>query len=99
MANSDLMILPSLHEGFPVVLVESQAAGLPTLVSNTVAKEVDLGLGLVQFLPIDNAEIWAEKVMNFAKFSLSDEQIFNTLSQQGFDIYQNAIALQQLYES
>ncbi|ATQ83454.1 glycosyltransferase family 1 protein [Moraxella osloensis] len=99
MANADLMILPSLHEGFPVVLVESQAAGLPTLVSNTVAKEVDLGLGLVQFLPIDNAEIWAEKVMNFAKFSLSDEQIFNTLSQQGFDIYQNAIALQQLYES
>lgn len=99
MAGADLMLMPSLYEGFPVVLVESQAVGLPTLVSNTVAKEVDLGLGLVQFLPIDNAEIWAEKVMNFAKFSLSDEQILNTLSQQGFDIYQNAIALQQLYES
>lgn len=30
---------------------------------------------------------------------LSDEQIFNLLSQQGFDIYQNAMALQQIYES
>ena len=29
MAAADVMLLPSLHEGFPVVLVESQAAGLP----------------------------------------------------------------------
>lgn len=99
MANADLMILPSLNEGFPVVLVESQASGLSALVSDMVAKEVDLGLDLVHFLPIDNAEIWVKKVMNFTKVSLFDEQIFNTLSQQGFDIRQNSIALQQLYES
>lgn len=99
MANSDLMILPSLHEGFPVVLVESQAAGLSSLVSDTVAKEVDLGLGLVEFLPIDNAELWAERIKNFVKLNLSDEKIFKTLSHQGFDIHQNVIELQQLYES
>jgi glycosyltransferase EpsF len=45
MANADIMILPSLHEGFPVVLVESQAVGLSTLVSDNVSQEVDLGLG------------------------------------------------------
>ena len=99
MANADLMILPSLHEGFPVVLVESQAAGLSSLISDTVAKEVDLGLGLVEFLPIDNAELWAERIKNFVKLNLSDEKIFKTLSHQGFDIHQNVIELQQLYES
>lgn len=99
MANADLMILPSLHEGFPVVLVESQAAGLSSLVSDTVAKEVDLGLGLVEFLPIDNAELWAERIKNFVKLNLSDEKIFKTLSHQGFDIHQNVIELQKLYES
>lgn len=99
MANADLMILPSLYEGFPVVLVESQAAGLSSLISDTVAKEVDLGLGLVEFLPIDNAELWAERIKNFVKLNLSDEKIFKTLSHQGFDIHQNVIELQQLYES
>lgn len=99
MANADLMILPSLHEGFPVVLVESQAAGLSSLISDTVAKEVDLGLGLVEFLPIDNAELWAERIKNFVKLNLSDEKIFKTLSHQGFDIHQNVIELQKLYES
>lgn len=99
MANADLMVLPSLYEGFPVVLVESQAAGLSSLISDTVAKEVDLGLGLVEFLPIDNAELWAERIKNFVKLNLSDEKIFKTLSHQGFDIHQNVIELQQLYES
>ncbi len=38
----DLFLLPSLFEGFPVVLVESQTAGLPSLVSDTITKQVKL---------------------------------------------------------
>lgn len=49
---ADLFILPSLVEGFPVVLVEAQAAGVPCLVSDRVSAEVDLGLGLIRFLPV-----------------------------------------------
>jgi glycosyltransferase EpsF len=49
---ADLFILPSLVEGFPVVLVEAQAAGLACLVSDRVSSEVDLGMGLIRFLPV-----------------------------------------------
>ena len=37
----DLFLLPSLHEGLPLVLVEAQASGLTCVVSDTVAREAD----------------------------------------------------------
>src|SRR5690606_4659996 len=37
----DIFLFPSLFEGLPVVLVEAQAAGLKSIVSNTITKEVD----------------------------------------------------------
>lgn len=56
--GADAFILPSLIEGFPVVLVEAQAAGIACIVSDRVSAEVDLGLGLLRFLPVP-AEITA----------------------------------------
>lgn len=69
---ADLFILPSLVEGFPVVLVEAQAAGVPCLVSDRVSAEVDLGMGLIRFLPVPEtvpsvtseacANVWLEAI-------------------------------------
>ncbi|WP_256843088.1 glycosyltransferase [Ornithinimicrobium cryptoxanthini] len=61
MKTLDYMILPSLYEGLPVVLVEAQAALLPSLVSNHVTTEVDLGLGLVEYLPLD-LDAWVKRL-------------------------------------
>ena len=38
----DLFLLPSKYEGLPVVLVESQAAGLISLASDTITKEINI---------------------------------------------------------
>lgn len=55
----DVFALPSLYEGMPNVVIESQAAGLSCVVADTVTKQADVA-GLVKFLPIDDAGAWAQ---------------------------------------
>ena len=61
LASLDLMVFPSLWEGLPVVLVEAQAAGLPCLVADSVTSEVDVHLGLIEFLSLTRGpQEWAQ---------------------------------------
>ena len=63
MSALDCLVMPSLFEGLPFVLVEAQAAGLPCVVSSTVSSEADF-TGLLQFIELDAGEkIWAETVL------------------------------------
>ena len=48
----DLFFLPSLYEGLPVVLVETQAMGLPAFVSDTVTKQV-VYTDLIQYFSLE----------------------------------------------
>ena len=62
LAAMDLFLLPSLFEGLPVTLMETQASGLPALVSDRVTREMDL-VGLIRFLPLEeDAACWAEAI-------------------------------------
>lgn len=99
MASADYMVMPSLHEGFPVVLVESQAVGLTALVSDQVSAEVDLGLGLVDFLAIDSTEDWVERLLQAKSAKPPESEIANRLRTQGFDVSLNAQKLSELYIS
>lgn len=85
MQISDCLLLPSLYEGLPTVVVEAQAMGLRSLVSNKITKETDLGLNIVDFLPIDNHDLWIEKIINSNFDKLKDfEKIDNTLECQNY---------------
>lgn len=57
----DAFLLPSIHEGFPIVLVEAQANGLRCMVSDKVTSSTDL-TGLVEFLPINDPKEWADSI-------------------------------------
>ncbi len=62
MLAMDCFVMPSLAEGFPVTLVEAQAAGLPCLVSTHVTEEVNL-TGDVTFLPLEaDNSLWAKTI-------------------------------------
>lgn len=36
----DVFLMPSLYEGLPVVAIEAQASGIPTLLSNNIDESV-----------------------------------------------------------
>ena len=58
-AAADAFLLPSLHEGLPLTLLEAQSMGLPCLSSDAVTREADV-LGLVRFARLaDGAEAFA----------------------------------------
>jgi glycosyltransferase EpsF len=99
LAGSDLMLMPSLHEGFPVVLVESQSSGIPALVSDKVSKEVDLGVGLIEFLSLDDElNNWMNKILEIKeKKKISTMHRIKILSEKGFDMYSNISKLEKLY--
>ena len=65
MQGLDVLLLPSFVEGFPVVAVEAQAAGLPLFVSeDAVTKQVQLTKG-IHFLPLSlGADKWANIINN-----------------------------------
>lgn len=98
MASADFMIMPSLHEGFPVVLIESQTVGLHALVSDRVSAEVDLGLGLVHFLPISSTKEWVDYLEKPNSKNLSNDTIFQKVQEAGFDVIKNSNSLLKFYK-
>ena len=99
LSGSDCMLMPSLHEGFPVVLVESQAIGVPSLISDTISNEVDLKLGLVDFIGLnDSLSIWKEKLLKLSQKEEVDANLrFQILTEKGFNIKNSIKKLEQIY--
>ena len=61
-AQADYCLLPSGSEGLPLVALESQAAGVPCLMSDNISKDSDVGAGF--FLPHNDLEKWANTITN-----------------------------------
>lgn len=95
----DVMLLPSLYEGLPLVVIEWQIAGLPCIVSDTVTKECAI-TSLVKFESIKKEpEAWANDIRNLALQDRNDskEVIFKEIKAAGYDIERGAVWLKQMY--
>ena len=85
----DLLLLPSFYEGLPTVVVEAQGTCTPVLLSDTITREVDCGLNLLTYLPIDCSGKWVENILSIMENSkiskkLDAQALHQALHQNGF---------------
>lgn len=91
----DVLCMPSLHEGLPVVGVEAQVAGLLCVFADTITPEVLLLPSSYMLSLKDAPTVWAEKIL-----SLKDQPRTSgadLVRAKGFDIRQTAQQIQNFY--
>ena len=91
----DVFLFPSLFEGFPVVAIEAQTAGLPCIVSDKITKEVVLCDGCIRISLQDDIGKWVNAVVQSARNENAHEQIRKA----GFDIKNMVENLSKMYRS
>lgn len=99
----DCMVFPSLYEGFPNVIIEWQANGLPCLVSSSVTKECQI-TDLVHFCSLEESNTnWAKYIkkitgayVGYNRFEFS-QHAYDKLKSNGFCIKECTEKLYQIY--
>lgn len=94
----DIFFMPSYSEGFGMAALEAQAAGIYTLVSDKIPKIVDMKLGALSFLSIENEKEWIEAVFNFKPLCLDNEKILEKFNENGFNSETMVQKIEKLYD-
>lgn len=96
---TDLWLYTSAYEGLPFGPIELQAASVPTIASDVITKEIDLGLGLVQFLSLDAPFVeWARLAVKTTKKQINDNEVFRAFNLRKFNINETAKELAAIYK-
>jgi len=94
----DCFLMPSLHEGLPIVAVEAQAAGLPLILADTVSSETELTSAVRWFsLNQTDADI-AQLIYEIAyNNNIDRHMLLGQVIQGGFDIKKTANSVLTYY--
>ncbi|MBR3645131.1 MAG: glycosyltransferase [Lachnospiraceae bacterium] len=91
----DVFVMPSFHEGFPLALIEAQAAGIKCVVSDEIDLECNI-TGDVEFLPLAlRSSMWSNTIIRIYNKQMEDKS--GLVKEKGYDIRDSAGTLEQLY--
>ena len=96
----DAFVMPSLHEGLPVALLEAQAAGLPCLTSDRIGRQAFVLPEMVETLPLETGTAgWAERMLKTARRGrMPRREAARRMRLAGFDSRLSAERLAGFYE-
>ena len=94
----DVFLLPSIHEGLPVVAAEAQALGVKCVFSKHIDNTCDRKVGLMTFLPITDDSIidWVTESLRTSK-CLDRSDIIKHYIEDCYDLTEGTMLLQREY--
>ena len=91
----DCFVFPSVHEGFPLTLIEAQASKLSCLVSDNVNRICKVNDNFKFCSLDDSAAVWAEIIESLVKYNR--ESIDNSKLKEEFDIDNISKIIESIY--
>ena len=92
----DILLMPSLYEGLPVVGIEAQTSGLPCLFSNTITEEIKL-TDNCRFIELNDIKLWVNSIEDMRKNYKRKNQA-EIIKQKGYDIKTESKKLENYYK-
>lgn len=93
----DVFVFPSLHEGFPMTLVEAQASKLPCVISDSVSPSAKINDNVCFVSLSETPERWAQKSLELAKGNR--ESVDTLYLEKNFDLKCVAEKLAKIYKN
>lgn len=92
----DIFALPSKFEGFGIVLAEAQVNGLRAFASDKIPSQAKMS-NLVEFLPITDANLWAERIIQEKDLQYQRGEFYNRLKGSEMDIKSVIAEVEKIY--
>ncbi len=96
----DLILFPSLYEGFSIAMLEFQAAGLPIICSDTIPKEINICGNTYFYTLSESATQWSTRMGELIESPIKrDFEGFQKIKNAGYDIKTSTQYIQDYYLS
>lgn len=95
----NVLVMPSLYEGFPVTVIEAISCATPCILSSKITREASIADEAVRFIDLDAPiKEWCDSIIDMSNKHLDGERLRIKLKQKGFNIESTVKQIEKLYE-